>query len=124
MPSPPPDLPTDGLTVEIRREHQGTVVVVIGDLDGNGVPLVSAVVEYIRRSEGGGPVAVDLSAVPYADTDGMLPLLRAGVVVVAASPWVRGLLHLLGAPPPRGIPLRAQRRPPTRHRPTSCPRSP
>jgi hypothetical protein len=123
VPSPPPDVPTDGLTIEIRREHQGTLVVVTGNLDQRGVPLLSAVMEYIGRSEGGGPVAVDLSGVPYADPHGMLPLLRAGVVVLSASPWVRGLLHLLGAPPPRGIPLRAQR-PSARHRPTSCPRYP
>jgi anti-anti-sigma regulatory factor len=87
----------DALRVEVCRRPAGTVVTVHGELDAAGEPLLTAVIEYVSRTEGG-RVAVDLTGVPYADTHGLLAVLRRGVVVVAASRRVDRLLSMLGAP--------------------------
>ncbi|RFU22541.1 STAS domain-containing protein [Geodermatophilus marinus] len=104
---------SEGLSAEIRTGPTGPVVVVRGELDAAGERLLTAVLEYLAAVEGG-PVAVDLRAVPFADTHGLAPLLRPGVVLVAASPEVTRLLALMGAPPPRGgppVPSTPARRP-------------
>ncbi|MGY1711599.1 STAS domain-containing protein [Geodermatophilus sp. SYSU D00758] len=101
---------SEGLSAEIRTGPAGPVVVVRGDLDATGERLVTAVLEYLA-AVGGGPVAVDLRAVPFADSHGLAPLLRPGVVLVAASPAVRRLLALMGARPCRGVPPVPSRRP-------------
>lgn len=109
VPRPTPEPAwTAELAVEIRPGRLRPLVVVTGELEQTGGPLVSAVVEYVLRTDGG-PVAVDLSQVPFADDRGLRSLLRADVVITSASPSVRRLLRLLGAPPPRGLPITAER---------------
>jgi hypothetical protein len=69
------------------------------------------VLEYVGSGDDH-PVVVDLGGVTFVDTHGVLPLLRSGVVVVAASAAVRRLFTVLGAPVPRGLPpVPAVRRP-------------
>ena len=94
-------VPDGELQVEIRRGGVLPLVVVSGELDSVGAPLLTAVLDYLR-STWGGPVAVDLSEVPCADTHGLHSVLGAGSVVVGASPSVRRLLAVLGVPVSRG----------------------
>lgn len=86
-----------GLALDIRRSGSRPLVVVSGELDLAGRDLLEAVLAHVR-STSGGPVAVDLDQVPFADTHGLEPVLEPGVVVVAASPAVTRLLRHLDVP--------------------------
>jgi hypothetical protein len=103
--------PADGgLRVEVRWSARPPVLVGPGDLDQDGAALLDAVVEHVMAGTGQ-PVPVDLGAVDFADTHGLEPLLRRDVVLLAASPPVRRLLRLVGAPPVRGVQPRPRHRP-------------
>ncbi|SFP34420.1 anti-sigma B factor antagonist [Geodermatophilus dictyosporus] len=107
MPSPGSE--EDTLRVEVRHRGGAAVVEVHGELDAAGAPLVGAVVEHVA-ARAGTPVAVDLRAVPFADTHGLAPVLGRDVVLVAASAPVRRLLRLMGLPDVRGLPPVLRRR--------------
>ena len=94
---------TFGLAITVDRTARRPVVVVHGELDATGEPLLAAVLEHVAATDGA-PVLADLSDVSDADTHGLLPALRRDVVIVAASPQVRRLLAALVAPRPRRIP--------------------
>ncbi|SFO76035.1 anti-anti-sigma factor [Geodermatophilus dictyosporus] len=123
------------LEVTVRREGPGPVLRIDGDLDLGCAPLVTAMVDHAAAVYGR-PVAVDLTGVAYADTHGLAPLLRAGVVIRRTSPQVQRLLRLLGlavgAGPSRPVPVpvpsggrdRSPRARPHRRRPALRPALP
>lgn len=69
---------------------------VSGELDLATAPLLRAAVDHVRRTHVPVRVAVDLSRVTFADSHGLAPVVDDDHQVVAASPTVRRVLHLLG----------------------------
>ena len=95
---------TSGLTIQVQRGHSRPVVSLHGELDAVGEPLFAAVLDHVLSTDGP-QVLVDLRGVPFADTHGLGPALRRGVAIVDASPRVRRLLAIIGAPPPGHVPV-------------------
>ncbi len=105
--------PSD-LAIHVRQDLPRPLVSVAGELDLASVGLLIAMLHHVRRSlppRRGAVVAldqvdvdVDLTAVTFADSHGLAPLLDSRTRIVAASTAVRRLLlllpHLPLAPPP------------------------
>ncbi|MDQ3432880.1 MAG: hypothetical protein M3467_11820 [Actinomycetota bacterium] len=104
--------PSD-LAIHVRQDLPRPLVSVAGELDLASVGLLIAMLRHVRRSlpPRRGAVAldqvdvdVDLTAVTFADSHGLAPLLDSRTRIVAASTAVRRLLlllpHLPLAPPP------------------------
>jgi len=104
--------PSD-LAIQVHEDLPRPLVSVAGELDLASVGLLIAMLEHVRRSlppRGGAVVAldrvdvdVDLTAVTFADSHGLAPLLDSRTRIVASSTAVRRLLLLLSdlqlAPP-------------------------
>lgn len=98
------------LVIHVRQDLPRPLVSVAGELDLASVGLLVAMLRHVRRSPppSRGAVAaldqvdvdVDLTAVTFADSHGLAPLLDSRTRIVAASTAVRRLLLLL-----RDLPL-------------------
>ncbi len=102
------------LAIHVRQDLPRPLVSVAGELDLATVDLLIAMLHHVRRSlppRKGSVVAldqvdvdVDLTAVTFADSHGLAPLLDRHTRIVAGSTSVRRLLLLLCdlplAPPP------------------------
>lgn len=96
--------PSD-LAIHVREDLPRPLVSVAGELDLASVGLLIAMLDHVRRNlppHTGAVVAldqvdvdVDLTAVTFADSHGLAPLLDSRTRIVAASTAVRRLLLLL-----------------------------
>jgi len=110
------------LAIDVRQDLPRPLVSVAGDLDLASVGLLTAMLHHVRRSlppRRGAVVAldqmhvdVDLTAVTFADSHGLAPLLDSRTRIVAASTAVRRLLLLL-----RDLPLPPPSLPPGKQTP-------
>lgn len=89
------------VAVTVDRRSRRPVVIVSGELDASGAPLLEAVLQHVTDQSPRGRVLVDLGAVEFADTHGLAPVLDRGTEVRAASTAVRRVLRVLGIPAPR-----------------------
>lgn len=101
------------LSIRLREDRPRPLVSVAGELDLASVGLLTAMLDHVRRNLRRRPgavsalddddVDVDLSAVTFADSHGLAPVLDGRTRIVAASTSVRRVLLILpGAtrPPP------------------------
>ncbi len=80
------------VTIELDLDPPHPLISVTGVLERSGGALLTAVLEYVREQQHGGPVAVDLRGVFHVDRHGLAPITESGVVLIAASPAVDQVL--------------------------------
>ncbi len=90
-----------GVTVTVHRRRPRPVVRVAGALDAYGAPLVAALLDHVRSTDGQALLA-GVREVTFADTHGLAPLLEPGVHIEEASPAVTRVLRLLDLAALRG----------------------
>lgn len=93
-----------GLTVRVRYDAI-PLVFVAGELDVATAPLLSAVLEHVRRAASC-PVEVDLRGVSFADSHDLAPVLDTGAAVREVSAPVRRVLAALAPLATPGRPRR------------------
>lgn len=106
--------PSSDLSIQVRQDLPRPLVSVAGELDLASVGLLIAMLDHVRQGlhrRAGATTAleevtvdVDLTAVTFADSHGLTPLLDSPTRIVAASSAVRYVLTLLRSlsltPPP------------------------
>lgn len=113
------------LSIDLRLDLPRPLVSVAGDLDLASVGLLAAMLDHARRTSHRrtGAVSaledvdldVDLTEVPFADSQGLAPMLDSRTRIVGASTAVRRLLLVLrdvgplpNSPSPRSRPLQTR----------------
>lgn len=80
------------VTIQLNLGPPHPSISVAGILGRSGGALLTAVLEYVREQQHGGPVAVDLRGVSHVDRHGLAPITGSGVVLTATSPAVDRVL--------------------------------